>query len=279
MRLSTLTYEIINMYGEEEALKIIKDAGFDGIDYTFCEKKDMLKGDYIAKANTTKSLLQKYDLKCLQAHAPFDWPYEKMDEFYPYTLRAIEYAGIIGAKYIVVHGVVPENEKDIFEYNLNFYKNLEPYAKKAGVLIGVENLIRPDTKRKCWKAGDLGDPAWLCNLVDALNSDTFVICVDVGHAALSHHEPEDFIRKIGGEKLKMLHIHDTDYLNDTHTLPGLGKLNWENIMSALSDVGYSGDFSTELTGYYKGFGKDTLADAIVLAEKVLRNLIKNKTLK
>ncbi|MBR5152847.1 MAG: sugar phosphate isomerase/epimerase [Clostridia bacterium] len=277
MKLSATTYELRKVFGEEKGLAMMKEAGFDGVDYTFCEKEDWLKGDYIAKAHQSKALLDKYGLKCLQAHAPFDWTIEKEEEFFPYIIRAIEYAGILESPYIVVHSplVFWENftvDDAYLEMSRKYYKSLEPHARKAGIKIAVETLIHWDYKSRT-TAGVLSDPQMMKDFIKSLDSDVFVVCADLGHLALAHVEPQDFIRQMDNKLLQTLHVQDVDYICDLHTLPGQGNLNWNEICNALREIDYQGAFNYEAGRFWNGFDEDLKQDALNLAVKVGRKLI------
>jgi sugar phosphate isomerase/epimerase len=76
-----------------------------------------------------------------------------------------------------------------------------------------------------------------------------VACLDVGHSSIAGREAQDCIRVLG-KRLGALHIHDNDYLDDTHTLPGLSEMNWEEITRALADIGYEGDFTLETDHFF-----------------------------
>jgi sugar phosphate isomerase/epimerase len=49
--------------------------------------------------------------------------------------------------------------------------------------------------------------------------------------------------------LHALHVHDNDYIDDRHTLPGLGRMDWEEIMKALAEIDYDGDFTYEADNF------------------------------
>ena len=78
MYLNMETCVVCARMGEEAGLRMIRDAGFDGVDYTFFFEFGwaQLEGDYLQKAARTKSLLEQYGLACRQAHAPFRMTYE-----------------------------------------------------------------------------------------------------------------------------------------------------------------------------------------------------------
>ncbi len=73
--------------------------------------------------------------------------------------------------------------------------------------------------------------------------------------------------------VKVLHLHDTDYMADRHTVPFLGNLNWSEIISALKRVEYDGDFSFEILTYLRHFPKELMPDALKFAHSVGRYLI------
>ena len=134
--------------------------------------------------------------------------------------------------------------------------------------------VHPKTKRIVDAA--LADPRELRSFVEDLNDpEVFTICLDLGHVALCAREPEDAIRIIG-EKLECLHVHDVDYIADLHTLPGIGRINWDNVCKALADIDYKGVFNLEVENFLNGFlpeheklGLKFMADSTrIFADKV-----------
>ena len=92
--------------------------------------------------------------------------------------------------------------------------------------------------------------------LDALDSDYAVGCLDLGHASLVGIEAQDFLRDMGGDRVKALHVSDNDYLHDTHTLPGLGCMDWDEILKALAEIDYQGNFTYEADRFMKDFEDD-----------------------
>lgn len=106
-----------------------------------------------------------------------------------------------------------------------------------------------------------------------LTSPIFVACVDVGHAAITGTEPEDFLLQMKPEQLQAVHIQDGDYRADRHTLPFLGNFFWEAIMAALRKVGYTGDLTFEIFGYLSHVPSALLPSALRFAADTGRYLI------
>ena len=133
-----------------------------------------------------------------QAHAPFASSYaekERTDKRFDEIVRAIKYAACLGATAIVVHPgrVIPEvDEPDatserVYEYNLDFYRRLAPYAREAGIRIAIENLV--------WSVTSTAQR--LNRLYDELNDPVFAVCLDVGHCLIEGVDPADTIREVG----------------------------------------------------------------------------------
>ena len=274
MLLSTEGYSICKRYGEEEAFRILKKTGFDACDFSFYyEWLDVLKGDYMNNAKKTKAALDSAGLLCNQAHAPFEIKegeaFNETCENYLLTVRSIEYAAYLGAKQIIVHLIPTANRDELYAYNQKFYKSLEPYGKKYGIKIAVEN----DFERRDGKVLPLlGDPKSFSEFVKDLGSDIFVACLDIGHAAM-FSDPAEFINNMDSSLLKALHIHDNDLHEDLHLFPMTGNMDWSALCEALKNSGYDGDFTLEpIKGFYK-IPIELTEDALYFLAKTGRYLI------
>lgn len=282
MKLSLESYVLREKFGDLEGLRLIKDTGFDCVDMSYywtADDSPLLGEGYCEYARGLRKHLDAMGLACNQAHAPFDLRYgEAFDcenPHYRAIVRAIESASILGAKAIIVHLIGHHADGRILfdrEYNLNFYKSLQPFCEKFGICVAVENLFAYDKKRSCHK-GLLGTPTELCDFIRDLNSPCFVGCVDVGHAALTGNEPEDFLRGMDGALLQAVHVQDGDFLADRHVLPFLGSFRWSEIMKALKEKRYEGELTFEIFKYLSGFPKALIPEALRLAERCGRYLI------
>ncbi|MDP4133254.1 MAG: sugar phosphate isomerase/epimerase family protein [Bacillota bacterium] len=258
--------EIASAYfGDFTAIRIIKNAGFDGLDYSmFTMKSDdciLNSDDYKSYVAKLKASAKELGIEFLQSHAPFPC-YTHGDDVYngkifPRIVRSIEISAELGIPYIVVHpiGAYPPNE-DKKEFNLNFYKKLRPYAKEYGVRICIENMWGYDNKRGYIIPNICSTGAELADFYDSLDSECFAVCLDLGHCGLIGEEPEHAIRVLGKDRLHALHVHDNDYKHDSHTLPFMGKMNWNAITGALKDINYQGNFTYEADCFFTGFDHD-----------------------
>ncbi len=134
-----------------------------------------------------------------------------------------------------------------------------PFAKECGVKIATENMWDWDnvanhsTFAACATTED-----FLAHL-NTMNDASFVACLDIGHAEMrgSGSGAANMIRGLG-EHLKALHIHDNDLLHDSHQIPFSMKIDFEEIVTALKDVGYTGDFTLEADSYLHKYRPDNV---------------------
>lgn len=278
MKISVEIYTLAERFGDFKAIEILKEAGFDSVDYSYYYKKDceeVLGEGYIEYAKKIRAHLDKVGLSCNQAHAPFYFTYgsemNESDPMYRSTVRAMESAAILGAASIVVHGVTVPEGVDVEEYNVTFYKSLIPYCEKFGINIAIENLFIKDKKRNRF-LGKFGTPEALNSVIEKVDSPYAVACVDVAHAMLTGYEPEEFIRGVRPEYLQALHIHDNNCLSDEHLLPYMGSFNWENIMKALAEKNYAGDLTLEIIGWLDKCSNAYLPVATRFASETARHL-------
>ena len=280
MKLTIDTGTLCKKFGEDKAFEMIKNAGFDGVDYSMCglsEEYNMLDDNYKENAKKTKALLDKYNLICEQAHAPFSFTYEdsigESHEKYRDIIRSIEYASIIGCKNLVVHYVkykVPY-DVDYIKYNLDFFNGFIPYLEKTGVKICVENLFRRSSVKSAF--GDyLCDPHRHLEFMEKLDSRYFTICLDIGHTASAGFLPEESI-KILGKKIAVTHIQDTDYQDDCHMPPYTMKQNWEEIIKAFAESGYEGNISLEIPSFLKRLPDDAVTSGLSFAQAIGRHIV------
>ena len=262
-------FPLRDRFGEEKAFEMIKNAGFDGVDYSFngFQGEGIGLDNHLENARETKRLLVKYGLVAHQAHAPFVFRYgDEMSvenkDFHD-IVKCFEYASIIGCKVVIVHSLKMPDMSEFFDYNYTYYKTLEPYAKKYGVKIAVENL----------RNSRFHTPEELDDFVKRLDSDTFTICVDVGHCAITGCAPEKYIAGMEKGTIECVHLHDTDCVIDCHWTPYQGNHNWSEILSALKENEYSGDMNLEVIHTFDNIPDELLPDAVNYVAKVGRYMI------
>lgn len=282
MLLSTSTGYLVGKLGYEGTLKCMKEAGFDAYDFSASRESKtpespLMRENYMDFVRQLKQTADEAGLICNQAHATF--PPEKYgDEEYNRTtfqriIREMEASAYLGAKAIVVHAVKPlPKGVDAWAENLRFYRSLLPYCEKFNIKVAVENLFEYDEIRERLKPCFIGTSEKLAKFVDELGSDWFTVCLDIGHAAINVEYPEDAIRTLG-KRITTVHIHDNDFVKDRHTIPYLGKADWDAICKAFADIGYEGEFTLETVLYEGAFPAELLPAALKFEAEIAKHLI------
>lgn len=291
MNLTMNIAESEDRFGLEKALSIIKNAGFDSIDYGLgsMEKPNAVLNDparYRAEAERIKALADAAGLPITQTHTPFSFENWKdpvvYEEFIlPAIRRSIEVSAILGAKVAVVHPLhhwtYKGHEEEIFERNMAFYGSLLPLCKEYGIKVGIENMFQRELLRGQISFDTCNQIPEFIRYVDTLDSEYMVACLDIGHVGLPTRDDEawDFIRALGHDRLQALHVHDNDYRVDKHALPYLGKIDWNEVTKALGEIDYQGDFTYEvnLTTFMSKFmNEEMIPTAMRYAHDVGRHL-------
>ena len=274
MKIATQTKILSGFFGVFDSVKIIAESGFDCIDVTFSEPdmevwfKDVL---YKKKAKQLSKWSEELGVFFNQAHAPVptDGEDEKYnEEVYQKILRTIEISSLLGIKNVVLHpkdyirysGTYEETREQLRNVNLEFFNSLVPYCKDYNVNVAVENTYwgagKTIEKSYCSGAEDIID------LVDTINSPYMVACIDLGHLALAGECHKDVINALGKKRLKCLHVQDNEFIKDIHLLPGLGKIDYEEIIRALADIDYEGELTLESYGFIKGFEQEFVPEVV-----------------
>ena len=281
MKIAMNTSYPAKFFGDQEAIRIIARAGFDAFDYTVGDSADdnPVYGEnykeYVAQLAKTAEECQ---IVCNQAHATFPsnrWGDEEYNQkAFKRIIRDMEAAAMLGAKAIIVHPMTsfPDGttKEEIMRANLEFYGSLLPYCKQFGIKVALENMVVRDKKRGYFVEGACGAAKDFREYMEKVDQEWFVACLDLGHSSLVGEEGADVIPVLGKKYLHALHVQDTDYLKDLHTLPYLGKLEWDNTLKALAEIDYEDEFTLEASYFLKGFPADFLQEAVNFMGKVAR---------
>lgn len=279
MKLSTTTGHLHEHLGLERAIDILASSGYDALDFSQFGKyvyESELGKDYYTEI---RKYAEDKGVYFNQSHAPFSSSYpdeEQTKKRFQEIVEAIKRASYLGVENIIVHPCqhleyakegVPEA---LFEYNMDFYKKLIPYCEEYEIKVALENMWQYPgyiSHSTCSR------PDEFIKYVDELNNDCFVACLDIGHAALVREDPDLFIKKLGGKRLKCLHVHDIDGTNDSHTLPYYGIINWEKVMKALAEIDYKGDLTFEADSFMVRKPLELLPDCALLMAKTGKHLV------
>lgn len=284
MILSTQTDFLGRAYGEAEAIRMLAKAGFDAYDFSFFPMFENpeypINGpDFREYAQSLRAVAEEASIACNQAHAPFassTGDPEDDDRRFKAIVRSMEAASILGAKVIVVH---PKHHlpyithaAELQKMNEEFYKRLVPYCEKFGVKAACENMWQENPVANRIIDSACSRPQEFCAYIDQADSPWIVGCLDVGHTALTDEDLGGFIRAMGPKRLQALHVHDNDFLEDSHTMPFTCKIDFSALVTALKEIGYEGDFTLEADHFLEKFPLPLVPDALALLYKTGRFL-------
>lgn len=130
-----------------ECAKIVKDTGFDFIDFS---GNYYLENDgWLEKTKKIKEGFDALSLKVNQTHAPYVFEKYGEEEYREYMRRAFEINAAVGSEYIVIHAdkYLPgddgyDSKRALCEI-YDFYAPYVEYAKKSGFFVAIENLFEP----------------------------------------------------------------------------------------------------------------------------------------
>lgn len=270
MKLSIQTGGLSDFIGIEKACRLIREAGFEGVDWglNYIDSK-AFRDKQLPPCIWQKSLeeiqahfqpeldcIRKSGLEIVQAHGPYPSYVRDFPEYEPYFLQIVQqstrYAASVGIPYFVVHGAslapldanhTPESIRDM---NLRMYESLIPILQASDTVVCLEDLFA--TCKGHIIEGVCCDPDEAVWYIDYLNEkagkECFGLCMDTGHLNLAGKSHAEFIRKLG-HRIKCLHLHDNGGSEDDHLAPYTGTVPWRIVMDTLKEVGYSGDLNFE----------------------------------
>lgn len=253
----------------EEIFSLLQQAGYSCADfwlYRYCLNEDspMAQSSWREWVNQVRLSAQEYHLTFVQAHALFNIFIPEDFRFVPpdkMIFRNIEAGGLLSCGKLVFHPLFyPYHMKDredrerIIDYNIRWFSLLLDSAKQAGIEILLENTF---DFAHCQTGPE--DPPFVFSreedmqsLLEGVDSTAVGLCLDTGHANIAKWDIPAAIHK-WGERLKALHLNDNYGLispvyEDLHLFPGYGSIQWQEVFSALLDVGFTGALNIEPSG-------------------------------
>lgn len=228
----------------EQRFELAKKAGFHYVEFWSWKDKDV---------NEIKSLCDKYGIKIasFSGDKEFSMVNKKENKDYiNFVVESIETAKFLDCKYLVIHsnalgegGVVVNHYNEISDYVkfANMYdvlKTLAPIAEKNGVTLVLEAL-----NTQIDHVGNfLAYTKDSTTLIEMVNSDFVKVLYDVYHMQINEGNIiatiNKYIKSIG-----YIHIADVPGRNE----PGVGEINYKNVMDTLRKLNYRGIIGFELT--------------------------------
>ena len=155
------------------------------------------------------------------------------------VLRAVEVGRMVGAGLVVIHAGIDSAQAQEHEQRrrqaIRSINELVKRASQAGLAIAVEYL--PNNKER------LCNSAQSCRMLLDLVDGQPGICFDTNHANLGESLSQAMTAL--GDRITTLHISDNDGVEERHTMPGTGTIDWAEFLRLLDEIDYQGPLMYE----------------------------------
>lgn len=254
MQFATYTDYLHRRLGLAGAINRLADYGFTNIDVTLYNMDlPPYNTDFRKLADECVAISKERGVSFIQAHAPFARTITPhIEEQLPLFPCIFEFAARLGIPHIVVHTLkdqsanYPGNSKEILDVNYKYFKGLAQISEQYGVKIAIENTFQRNPVTRRILRSPLSNPIEHRDFFDRLDDPRhFTLCLDVGHSAVTHFDPSEAIRILGGQRLGALHIQDNDFAEDLHRIPGESRIDFYAVCRALGEINYQGVYSFE----------------------------------
>ncbi|MGB5823507.1 MAG: fructoselysine 3-epimerase [Proteocatella sp.] len=243
-------------YQRNEIEDIFKDAKRFGYDYIELwggrphgYAYDLKKGEitHILK------LIDKYAIP-IKVFTPEhnSYPYNYMigseaqrQESIDYLKTAMDIGKAIGADFTVIsagHAGYNVTRNHIWNRFTRSIRELSDYAETINHMLVLEALT-PYESNVCTSANDLHE------IVEYIDSPWLGAMCDVVPPFVQGESIMGYFNKLG-DRMKHLHIIDSNGSNDTHLIPGDGNIPLKELLEEIKDYGYNGTATIELVTSY-----------------------------
>lgn len=237
--------------GAVEALRRIARHGFRQVELwcNYAHLDPRLGGDVAL----VKRVLGEERLRPVSLHAPYEFRGARRSTEVAWGAweelmsRILEIGGYLGVGFVVVHPVLlavphgpPRGEPEVMAGGERVLKRVARAAQRLGIRVALENLQMPT-------APAFATPSGLAELVRSLNEGNVGICFDTGHCLLSGLDPLGELERCSAPVFS-LHLHENDGTEDSHCVPGGGRIDWPRFLSLLRARKYGGAFILEVWG-------------------------------
>jgi len=286
-------------YGDVRALEIAKEIGADAVDFNVSSAPhwdyrnntsiySRPEAEIVAHFQKIKQKADELGLVIAQTHGRlrgYRFDEEENRAVLANARLDCMITHILEAPVCVMHSVAtgltgPDTPAEqMRDLNFRWFCDALQYAKEYGIMIASETFGDSPKYKICDFFGNADEFLNSYERVAAHedNAKYFCVCVDTGHSnkamRFDNPTPADVIRMLG-KRTRVLHLNDNDTLTDQHKIPMTGCIDWNDVFSALDEVGYTGVYNMELDLTH--FGEDFSIEEAAFGVKVLRHFLKNR---
>ena len=262
----------------KEAMKLAKDAGFEGIELALCGDGEISMTSSDEELLSIRAYADELGIKIPSLSSGLCWTYsltaddpEERQRAFDMVVRQLYCAKMIGAETVlVIPGSVSVEfapEWGVVDYDvvwdraLEQVKKLAPIAEEMGVQIGLENV---------WNKFLLS-PLEMRNFIDAVGSKWVGAYFDTGNVVYSGY-PEQWIKILGKRIFK---VHFKDYRRNPGGLNAFvdllaGDVDWKAVRAAFEAIGYDGWAAGEMVPQYLQGSDQLIYNTSASMERIMR---------
>ena len=247
MKLSTSTGDFKRVGATmPERIVQIAEAGFKHINLELTDAVGRLDGDdWKDRVAAIAAALKENGADCVLAHAMCEnLREESYDTIVSETLRDVTACETLGIPDLVVHPLYPDgmDRADVVDFNRGFYSDLLSASRGSPVRLLIENMADVE----CEVGFSTGEQ--MAAFLDLMGEDRLGACWDTAHGNLNappNHDQYVSIKALGN-RLRALHVSDNFGKKlHWHSFPFNGSINFDSILAALTEIGYTGAFNFE----------------------------------
>lgn len=217
----------------QERMRFIKDVGFSGVMLLWADYFDKDYKQFPEYARSAGLNVENAHAPYMNANALWEDTINGQDAFQE-IITCVEDCAAYGIPTLVMH---PENKNGTetvelpvdFAIGVDKIKRIVDMAERLNVNIAIENMSRPE---------------YLSCIFDNIQSKRLGFCFDSGHCNV--FTPTHDLLSLYGDKLIALHLHDNNGVDDWHSLPFSGSINWSDIADKLNRFSYNGAIALEV---------------------------------
>ncbi len=301
LKLGVQSQNAINDENPKAGFKMIRDAGFDCVDFslhfylTNIELNQGKRNNFFDKSinelenyfKPHKTAAQSENITIHQMHMPYPvFNPQVENSLNEYLMNEVAIKSLLICKffecsYIVLHGFklvrYAGSEEAEWDYTEKFIEKIAPHLKELKITLCIENLYNSIGGHLIESTG--GNAKKAAERIDRINdkykSEILGFCFDTGHANLLGLDFEKFITTLG-YRLKVLHIHDNDGVHDLHKIPFLfsrtrentSSTDWQGFINGLVNIRFDKVLSFETGPVLNSFPPELKFDALKFIAKI-----------